>query len=55
MGSTVLKKVSIKTKCLLYNIENPQPLYTRDGTKFEYKDDFKYLGSWVGRRLLEKP
>ena len=36
-----------KTKALTYNIDNPPQLCTRDGTKLEYKDDFKYLGSWV--------
>ena len=36
-----------KTKSLAYNIENPPPLRTRDGTELEYKRDFKYLGSWV--------
>ena len=49
---TECKKVGLglngpKTKCLSYNIESPQPLYTRDGTELEYKADFKYLGSWV--------
>ena len=49
---TECKKVGLglngpKTKCLSYNIESPQPLYTRDGTELEYKSDFKYLGSWV--------
>ena len=36
-----------KIKCLAYNIENPAHLRTRDDTKLEFKDDFKYLGSWV--------
>lgn len=36
-----------KTKSLAYNIEDPEPLHTQDGTKLEWKDDFKYLGSWV--------
>ena len=36
-----------KTKGLAYNIENPTPLHTADGTELEWVDDFKYLGSWV--------
>ena len=49
---TECKKVGLgingpKTKALAYNIENPQPLSTCDGTTLEYKDDFKYLGGWV--------
>jgi hypothetical protein len=49
---TACKKVGLalngpKTKALSYNIQNPQPLCTSDGTTLEYKDDFKYLGSWV--------
>ena len=36
-----------KTKSLAYNIEDLVPLETLDGTKLEWKDDFKYLGSWV--------
>ena len=49
---TECKKVGLgingpKTKALAYNIENPQPLHTSDGTALEYKDDFKYLGAWV--------
>ena len=49
---TECKKVGLgingpKTKALAYNIENPQPLRIRDGSTLDYKDDFKYLGSWV--------
>ena len=49
---TECKKVGLglngpKTKALAYNIQNPPPLCTQDGTALEYKDDFKYLGSWV--------
>ena len=49
---TECKKVGLglngpKTKSLVYNIENPPQLRTRDGTELEYKEDFKYLGSWV--------
>ena len=49
---TECKKVGLglngpKTKALTYNIQNPPPLRTQDGTALEYKDDFKYLGSWV--------
>ena len=36
-----------KTKSLAYNIQNPIPLHTADGTELEWTDDFKYLGSWV--------
>ena len=36
-----------KTKCLAYNIQNPIPLHTADGTELEWTEDFKYLGSWV--------
>ena len=38
-----------KTKSLAYNIQNPIPLHTADGTELEWTDDFKYLGSWVNR------
>ena len=49
---TECKKVGLglngpKTKSLAYNIEDPEPLHTRDGTELEWKGDFKYLGSWV--------
>ena len=49
---TECKKVGLglngpKTKALAYNIQNPPPLCTHDGTALEYKGDFKYLGSWV--------
>ena len=49
---TECKKVGLglngpKTKSLVYNIENPPQLRTRDGTELEYKEEFKYLGSWV--------
>ncbi len=33
-----------KTKYLLYNIEDPCSLRTREGTELERKEDFKYLG-----------
>jgi len=36
-----------KTKSLVYNVDSPPPLQTRDGTVLEYAKDFKYLGSWV--------
>ena len=36
-----------KTKSVAYNIDEPTPLHTSDGTDLEWKDDFKYLGSWV--------
>ena len=36
-----------KTKSVAYNIDDPTPLHTFDGTYLEWKDDFKYLGSWV--------
>ena len=36
-----------KTKSLAYNVDNLSPLKTLDGTELEWKDDFKYLGSWV--------
>ena len=36
-----------KTKSVAYNIDEPTPLHTFDGTYLEWKDDFKYLGSWV--------
>jgi len=36
-----------KVKLLAYNIDNPPPLCTSDGTEIEWKTDFKYLGSWV--------
>jgi len=45
-----LRKVGLclndpKTKSLVYNIDSPPPLQTRDGTVLEYAKDFKYLGS----------
>ena len=36
-----------KTKSVAYNIDDRTPLHTFDGTYLEWKDDFKYLGSWV--------
>ena len=36
-----------KTKGLFYNIANPTPLHTADGTELESVDKFKYLSSWV--------
>ena len=36
-----------KTKSIAYNVEDLTPLKTLDGTVLEWKDDFKYLGSWV--------
>ena len=36
-----------KTKSVAYNIDEPTPLDTSDGTDLEWRDDFKYLGSWV--------
>ena len=36
-----------KTKSLAYNVDDLSPLKTLDGTELEWKDDFKYLGSWV--------
>ena len=36
-----------KTKSLAYNIDNPTPLHTSNGTNLAWVDDFKYLGSWV--------
>ena len=49
---TECKKVGLglngpKTKSLAYNVDDPVPLKTLDGTELEWKDDFKYLGSWV--------
>ena len=35
-----------KTKSVAYNIDNPTPLHTLDGTYLEWKDDFKYLESF---------
>ena len=32
---------------MIDNIDDPTPLHTLDGTYLEWKDDFKYLGSWV--------
>ncbi|XP_068749527.1 uncharacterized protein [Montipora capricornis] len=37
----------LKTKSIVYNIEDPEPLCTQDGTELEWKDDVTYLGSWV--------
>ena len=31
----------LKTKSIAYNIEDPEPLYTQDGTELEWKDDCK--------------
>ena len=42
-----------KTKYLAYNIEDPTPLSTRNGTILERKNDFKYLGSWVDESLKD--
>jgi len=36
-----------KTKTLAFNIHDPEPLCITDGTKLEWQDDFKYLGSCV--------
>ena len=36
-----------KTKGLAFNIEEPAPLHTTEGTEIEWVKDFKYLGSWV--------
>ena len=36
-----------KTKGLAFNIEEPPPLQTAEGTDIEWVKDFKYLGSWV--------
>ena len=36
-----------KTKSLAYNVDDLTALKTLDGTELEWKDDFKYLGSWV--------
>ena len=36
-----------ETKSVAYNIDEPTPLDTSDGTDREWRDDFKYLGSWV--------
>ena len=36
-----------KTKSLAYNVEDLVPMKTLDGTELEWKEDFKYLGSWV--------
>ena len=49
---TECKKVGLglngpKTKSLAYNVDDLVPLKTLDGTELEWKDDFKYLGSWV--------
>ena len=45
---TQCKKVGLginglKTKALAYNIENPKPLRTCDGTTLEYKDNFIHV------------
>ena len=36
-----------KTKSVAYNIDAPTLLHKFDGTSLEWKDDFKYLGSWI--------
>ena len=36
-----------KTKSLAFNILDPAPLHTADGTAIDWEQDFKYLGSWV--------
>ena len=36
-----------KTKSLAFNIVDPAPLHTADGTAIDWEQDFKYLGSWV--------
>ena len=36
-----------KTKGLPFNIEDPTPLHTANGTEIEWVKDFKYLGSWM--------
>ena len=36
-----------KTKGMPFNIEDPTPLHTNEGTPIEWVKDFKYLGSWM--------
>ncbi len=34
-----------KTKCMVFNIEEPTEIYTKDGSKLDIVKDFRYLGS----------
>ena len=36
-----------KTKCMVYNHNDEINIRTRDGTRLEVVNDFKYLGSWM--------
>ncbi len=44
-GKIGLRINAKKTKCMVFNIEEPTEIYTKDGSKLDIVKDFRYLGS----------